>query len=86
MPRLWADGVVETGVEITIVGGELFRKVASANRLKKKHFKPPDKTPRTYDQQVFRLGGYINLNLSFGEKTMKTVVYVKMDEFADNLG
>ena len=73
------DGVVDTGAEITIIGGDLFRKVAAANRLKKNEFKSPDKTPRTYDGQVFSLDGRITLDVCFGDKTMKTVVYVKMD-------
>ena len=73
------EGVIDTGAEITILGGELFRKVVSANRLKKRDFKPPDKTPRTYNQQVFSLDGRIALDLTFGETTMKTMVYVKMD-------
>ena len=74
-----AEGVIDTGAEITIMGRELFRKVASANRLRKSEFKPPDKTPRTYNQQVFSLDGRIALDVCFGNKTMKTMVYVKMD-------
>ena len=32
-----------------------------------------------YNQQVFSLDGRIALDLTFGETTMKTMVYVKMD-------
>ena len=73
------DCVVDTGAEITIISGDLLHKVAAANRLKKSEFKSPDKTPRTYDGQVFSLYGRITLDVCFGDKTMKTVVYVKMD-------
>ena len=61
------------------MGGELYHEVASANRLRKSELKPPDKTPRTYDRQVFSLDGRIVLDVCFGNKTMKTIVYVKMD-------
>jgi hypothetical protein len=42
-----ADGVVDTAADITIMGGKLFALVASSARLRKKNFKPPDKTPMT---------------------------------------
>ena len=41
-------GIVDTGSDITIVGGELFKVVATAARLRKRDFKKPDKTPHTY--------------------------------------
>lgn len=47
-----AHGVIDTGADITIMGGELFKMVASVNKLKKSKFKKPDKTP-PYDQQTF---------------------------------
>ena len=59
-----AKDVIDTGAEITIVGGELFQKVASTNHLMKRDFKPPDKTPRTYNQQVFSQDGCIELDLT----------------------
>ena len=73
------EGLVDTGSDITIIGGELFRQVATAARLQKKRFKPPDKSPRTYSNQMFRLDGKMDLKLSFGEKDMVTPVYVKLD-------
>ena len=39
-----ATGVIDTGDDITIIGGELFQKVAEAARLKKRDFKRADKT------------------------------------------
>ena len=49
------DGIVDSGAEITIMGAELFKKVASICRLRKRDFKKPDWIPRTYDQKVFLL-------------------------------
>ena len=66
-------------VEITIMGGELFRKVAAVAHLKKKQFKKPDKTPHNYDQSPFKLDGRMDLQLTFDEKAIVTPVYIKMD-------
>ena len=73
------EGVVDTGADITIVGGSVFKQVAAVAKLRKKSFKPPDRTPRTYDRKPFRLDGRLDLDVSFGDKTLNTPVYVKMD-------
>lgn len=39
----------------------------------------PDKTPRTYDQKAFRLDGRMDLDVTFKNVTMRTLVYIKMD-------
>ena len=44
------DGVVDSGANITIMGRDLFKHVATVAKLRKKDFKPPDKVPRNYDQ------------------------------------
>ena len=72
-------GIIDSGADITIMGGELFKKVAAAARLKKRDFQAPDKVPRTYDQQPFTVDGRMDLNVTFDDKTMKTPVYLKMD-------
>ena len=41
-------GIIDSGADITIIGGELFKKVATGAKLKKRDFKKPDKVPRTY--------------------------------------
>ena len=74
-----ANGVIDTAADFTIIGGELFARVAAAARLRKKDFRKADKISRTYVREPFRLDGCIDLNISFDEKTMKTPVYVKMD-------
>lgn len=73
------EGVVDTGADIMIVGGSVFKQVAAVAKLRKKSFKPPDRTPRTYDRKPFRLDGRLDLDVSFGDKTLNTPVYVKMD-------
>ena len=73
------DGVVDSGADITIMGGAMFKRVAVVAKLRKKDFKPPDKVPRNYDQQPFRLDGRIDLDVTFDGKTMNTPVYIKMD-------
>ena len=50
-----AEGVINSGADITIIGGDLFRQVAAVARLKKKSFSQADKIPRTYDQRPFAL-------------------------------
>ena len=52
-----AYGLIDTGADITIIGGKLFEKVATVARLRKRYFKKPDKIPRTYDQKTFTLDG-----------------------------
>ena len=37
-----AYGIVDTAADITIIGGSLFRKVATVARLKKRNLKPAD--------------------------------------------
>ena len=72
-------GIIDSGADISIIGGDLFRKVASVARLKKRDFKKADKVPRTYDQKPFTLDGRMDLDVTFDEKTMCTPIYVKMD-------
>ena len=50
-----AYGIIDTAVDIMIVGGRLFKKIATIAHLKKKNLKPPDKKPRTYEQRTFTL-------------------------------
>jgi hypothetical protein len=72
-------GIIDSGADVTTIGGGLFRKVATTARLKKRDLKKPDRTPRTYDQQPFQLDGMMELDITFGDKTMHTPVYIKMD-------
>ena len=79
-----AYGLIDTGADITIIGGELFKRVATIARLKKCHFRKADKIPRTYDQRIFKLDGCMDLEVTFDGKTMCTPIYIKIDA-ADQL-
>ena len=72
-------GAVDSGADITIMGGDLFRHVASAGNLKKRNFKPADKIPRSYDQRTFKLDGKVDMDITFCSTTMRTPVYIKLD-------
>ena len=74
-----AWGIMDSGADITIMGKDLFKTIATLHCLKKKDFKPPDKVPKTYDRQPFTLDGRMELEISFGDKTMTTTVYIKLD-------
>ena len=74
-----AEGVIDTGADISIIGADLFKWVAAAAHLKKRDFKDPDKVPHSYDQRPFKLHGKIMLDITFLDKTLRTPVYVKMD-------
>ena len=77
-------GLVDTGADITIIGAQLFKKIAAVAMLKKRNFRTADKTPHGYDRRPFELHGRMELTLSFDGKEMKTMVYIKMDA-ADQL-
>ena len=49
-------GAVDTGSDLTIMGGGEFKQVAVAARLHKKDFRPADKNPFNYDRKP--LGGW----------------------------
>ena len=74
-----AYGIIDSGADITILGGKLFKKVAAVARLKKKHLKEADKLARNYDQGTISLGGCRDLDITFQEKILNTPVYIKMD-------
>ena len=72
-------GVVDTGSDLTIMGKEAFKKVVTVARLKKRDFHPADKKAYSYDRKPFSLDGKLRLNLTFGEYTMSTPIYVKIN-------
>jgi len=73
------EGAIDTGADITIMGAELFKRVAAVAHLKKSQLKPPDKTPYTYDHKPFKLDGKFELDITFQGQTILTPVYLKMD-------
>ena len=66
--------MIDTGADITIINGALFATVAAAAHLRKKDFQKADKVPRAYNQQRFTLDGRMDLDVTFGEATMRTPV------------
>ena len=47
------QGVIDSGADITIMNGDVFKKVAAIARLRKKAFKSADKIPYGYDNKPF---------------------------------
>ena len=78
-------GVVDTSADITIINDPMFKRVAASASLHRRDFKAPDKTPHGYGQKPFRLDGHLNLDIMFGDRTMSTPIYVKMDVKEDLL-
>ena len=72
-------GIIDSGADITILGGELFKRVAAVAKLHKRDFLKADQTPYTYDGKPFKLDGYMKLEIAFTDKSINTKVYVKMD-------
>lgn len=74
-----ARSIIDTGADITIMEGKLFKEIACVAQLKKRDFRLADKIPHTYNRQPFSLNGRMDLEITFGDKTMKTPVYIKID-------
>ena len=78
-PSRFAAEYVLSGADISIIGGSLFKRVATVAKLRKRDFQKADRTPRMYHQKPFSLDGRIDLDVSFADKKMRTPIYVKMD-------
>ena len=74
-----AYGLIDSGADISIMGGTLFKKISTVARLRRRDFMKPGKTPRTYDRQPFCLDGRMNLEIDFEGQTITTPIYIKMD-------
>jgi len=74
-------GIVDTGADITITGGKLFKLIATqaTPRLKKRDLQKLDKVPYNYDGHTFTLHGMMDLEVSFQEKNMIIPIYIQMD-------
>ena len=74
-------GIVDTGADITIIGGKLFKLIATKakSRLKKKDLQQPDKVPRNCNGNTFTLDGKMDLKVAFQEKYIIEPIYIKMD-------
>ena len=67
------DGIVDTAVNISIIGAEVFKRIAAVAKLRKRDLKPADKTPRNYDHKPFHLDRQLQ------GKMVRTQIYLKMD-------
>ena len=74
-----AAGVIDSGSDITIMGAELFAKVAVTARLHKRDLKKADRIPRMYDQRTFSLDGRLDLDIEFHGKSLNTPVYLRKE-------
>lgn len=74
-------GILDAGADITIIGGKLFKLIATkaTPRLKKKDPQQPDKVSRNYNGNTFTLDGKMDLKVSFQGKNKITPIYIKMD-------
>ena len=72
-------GIVDSGTDISIMNGDLFKRIDADTCLKKKDFKKADKVARTYDHQSFLLDGSMDMDISFSGRAMCTPVYLKMN-------
>ena len=72
-------GVIDTGSDITIISGELFKTIAdTAQLLKSEAFKPALKQACTYNGQPILLDGQMDVTIMFGIQKLKTAIYVKL--------
>ena len=69
-----AYGLINSGADITILGGDLFKRVATVGKLKK-NFRPTDKVPFTYDQCSFQLDGRMDMEIGLGKCDDNTCIH-----------
>ena len=58
-------GIIDTGPNITIISGDMFKTVIAKARLKKEEFKTVDNQALTYNKQHITLDGQVDTNISF---------------------
>ena len=58
-------GIIDTGPNITIISGDMFKTVIAKARLKKEEFKTVDNQAFTYNKQHITLDGQVDTNISF---------------------
>ena len=69
-----ARGVIDSGSDITVMGGDMFRYAAMIMRLRKSQFRKPVRVPRAYNVS---LDGIMDLDITFNGVTMKTPIYIR---------
>lgn len=66
-----ADGVIDTGADIVIMGKELFARVAATERLHKKSLGSQTECHRLMTKEI-HLDECMDMDLSFADKTTRT--------------
>ena len=72
-------GIIDTGLDITIISGDMFKIVIAKAGSKKEEFKTADKQAFTYNKQRITLDGWVYTNITFEDKQVYTTIYVKME-------
>ena len=77
-------GLLDTDADISIMGPELFKKVAAITGIKKKQFKlrVADNLPNAYEHCTFHLDGWLDLDVTFVDKTMHAAIYLSLMIYA----
>ena len=71
-------GIIDTGSDITIISGELFKNIVDAAQLSSETFKPANKQACAYSGQPISLDGQMDVTISFESHNIKTIIYVKL--------
>ena len=72
-------GIIDTGSDIIIISGDMFKTVIAKAGLKKVEFKTANKQAFTYNKQRITLDGQMDVDISFGDKQVRATVYVKTE-------
>ena len=71
-------GIIDTGSDITIISGELFKNDVVAAQLSSEAFKPANKQACAYSGQPIALDGQMDVTISFESHDTRTTIYVKL--------
>ena len=72
-------GITDTGSDIPIISGDMFKTVIAKADLTKEEFKTANKQAFTYNKQWITLDGQMDVNIGFGDKQVRTTIYVKAE-------
>ena len=71
-------GLIDTGSDIKIIRGNLFYQIIPESGLKVESLKPAEQKAYNYDQKPITLDGEMDMEVSFDDKTIIIMVYVKL--------
>jgi len=70
----WSD----TGSDITIMREDLFYGMGKEANLDIQQLKPTEQKAYTYNQKPTTLAGQMDVNITFGDKTVVSTMFVKL--------